>query len=425
MDHAKADKSEAEETKGTAEGDLAMATKDLATQSKNLETTSTDCMTGATDHETSLKGRADELKALATAKKIIEDSTSGAVGQSYSLLQLAEQAKITTRADLAKLEVVTAIKRLAKQQHSAALSQLASRVSAAVRMGSMSGDDVFAKIKSLITGMIEKLQKEAAEAADLKAYCDEETAKSDEKKTELTENLDKLSAKIDKATAGSADLKEKVAETQKQLAALAKMQAEMDKARMDENAAYKEAKADLEQGIKGVQGAIQVLRDYYGSASLLQQPAPTVATHSASGDAGGSIISMLEVAESDFTKNLAQVNMEEEDAQSTYDESTQENKVTKTMKEQDAKYAAAEAKGLDKTVAELSSDLTGAQTELDAVLEYRTKLDEQCVAKPETYEERKERREAEIKGLKEAMTILEEEAAFLQRPRRFRHVMAH
>eukprot|EP00747_Dinoflagellata_sp_TGD_P127783 gnl/TRDRNA2_/TRDRNA2_174444_c5_seq4.p1 gnl/TRDRNA2_/TRDRNA2_174444_c5~~gnl/TRDRNA2_/TRDRNA2_174444_c5_seq4.p1 ORF type:complete len:461 (+),score=176.26 gnl/TRDRNA2_/TRDRNA2_174444_c5_seq4:119-1384(+) len=418
MDHAKADKSEAEETKGTAEGDLAMATKDLATQSKNLETTSTDCMTGATDHETSLKGRADELKALATAKKIIEDSTSGAVGQSYSFVQLAAHSKLTSRADLAKLEVVTAIKRLAKQQHSAALSQLASRVSAAVRMGSMSGDDVFAKIKSLITGMIEKLQKEAAEAADLKAYCDEETAKSDEKKTELTENLDKLSAKIDKATAGSADLKEKVAETQKQLAALAKLQAEMDKMRMDENAAYTEAKADLEQGIKGVQGALQVLRDYYGSAALLQQP--SLPTHSASGDAGGNIISMLEVAESDFSKNLAEIEEEEAMAASAYESKSQENKLTKTTMDQDVKYMTAEAKSLDKTVAELSSDKAGEQTEMEAVLEYGAKLDGMCVAKPETYEERKARREAEINGLKDALNILESEAAFMQRGKHLR-----
>merc|ERR1719502_1096856 len=274
-----------------------------------------------------------------------------------------------------------------------------------------------AKVKTLITTMIAKLEKEAAEEADAKAYCDEETAKSDEKKSELTTDTDKLKAKIDQASAKSVSLKSKVADLEKDLAELAKLQSEMDKLRTDENAAYVEAKADLEKGVKGIGAALQVLRDYYGSASLLQQPSPP-AGHSASGDAGGSIISMLEVAESDFTKNLAQVNMEEQDAQATYDTSTQENKVTKTMKEQDAKYAGAEAKGLDKTVAELSSDLSGSQTELDAVLEYRTKLDEQCVAKPETYEERKARREAEIKGLKEALQILEEETAFMQRGKR-------
>merc|ERR1740130_65713 len=135
----------------------------------------------------------------------------------------------------------------------------------------MNGDDVFAKVKTLITEMINKLTAEAANEASHKDYCDEETAKNNEKKADLTASLDKLSAKIDKANSQSADLKSKVAETQRQLAALAKLQQEMDTMRMDENSAYREAKADLEQGVAGVQGALQVLRDYYGSASLLQQ----------------------------------------------------------------------------------------------------------------------------------------------------------
>merc|ERR1719502_1451292 len=187
-----------------------------------------------------------------------------------------------------------------------------------------------AKVKTLITTMIAKLEKEAAEEADAKAYCDEETAKSDEKKADLTDETDKLKAKIDQASAKSASLKTKVADLEKDLAELAKLQAEMDKLRTDENAAYVEAKADLEKGVKGIGAALQVLRDYYGSASLLQQPSPP-AGHSASGDAGGSIISMLEVAESDFSKNLAEINQEEDMAQSEYDKTTEENKMTKTQ----------------------------------------------------------------------------------------------
>merc|ERR1719262_772281 len=70
---------EATETKATAEGDLAIAVKDLANANGILHTTSTDCMTAAEDHEVSQKGRAEELKALATAKKIISETTGGAV----------------------------------------------------------------------------------------------------------------------------------------------------------------------------------------------------------------------------------------------------------------------------------------------------------------------------------------------------------
>merc|ERR1719321_364592 len=100
---------------------------------------------------------------------------------------------------------------------------------------------------------------------------------------------------------------------------------------------------------------------------------------------------------------------------------TQENKVTKMTKEQDVKYKTKEFTALDKDVAELTADRDGSQTELDAVLEYDTKIKDRCVAKPDPYEERKKRREAEIAGLKEALSILEGQA-FLQRRTSFRPV---
>merc|ERR1719324_683490 len=94
---------------------------------------------------------------------------------------------------------------------------------------------------------------------------------------------------------------------------------------------------------------------------------------------------------------------------------TQENKVTKTTKEQDIKYKTQEIKSLQKDLAEMSSDREGTQTELDAVMEYDAKIKDQCIAQPMTYEERKKRREAEIAGLKEALSILEGQAVFMQK----------
>ena len=75
---------------------------------------------------------------------------------------------------------------------------------------------------------------------------------------------------------------------------------------------------------------------------------------------------------------------------------------------------------MDKTISELSGDRDTSNTELSAVNEYYGKINERCVAKPETYEARKARREAEITGLKEALSILENEAAFLQKKHRMR-----
>jgi len=435
---ANKEKTEAETTladnegaKAVAEGDLKMTEKDLADATAALETVGSDCMTSASDHQTSSAGRAEELKALATAKKIIQQSTAGAGAQTYSFLQIASSSSFTassrlrTSADLSNLEVVQAIKRLAAQHHSTELAQLASRIAATIRYGSANGDDPFAKVKGLITDMIDKLMKEAEEEASLKAYCDEEMAKTEQKKDELNADITKLTGKIDQATAMSTQLKEDVAELQTELAELADTQAKMDAARKEENEIYTVAKADLEEGITGVQGALEVLRNYYEAGdALLQQPTkPT--THSKASGAGGGIIDMLEVIESDFTKNLAQIETEEATAASDYEKMTQENKITRATKEQDVKYKTKEHTSLDKEVAELTADKTSAEAELDAVLEYDKKIKATCIAKPETYEERKKRREAEIAGLKEALSILEGQAFLQRQNRRFRGIQEH
>merc|ERR1719199_1485371 len=144
------------------------------------------------------------------AEKILKESTSGAVSQTYSLLQLASatKSKLQSRTDLVNSEVVTLVKKLARDQHSAALNQLASRISAVVKYGARNGDDPFAKIKGLISDMIMKLEKEAEAEATEKAYCDEQLAKTEAKKAELEGVIAKLTSKIDKAAAKSAGLKE-------------------------------------------------------------------------------------------------------------------------------------------------------------------------------------------------------------------------
>merc|ERR1719343_1617931 len=215
-----------------------------------------------------------------------------------------------------------------------------------------------------------KLEAEASAEASEKAYCDEQIAKTEEKKAELEDDVAKLTSKIDTASARSATLKAEVKDLQGELAALAKLQAEMDQIRSEQNAAYVQAKADLELGLDGVRKALSVLRDYYGSsAALLQQPAKPELHEKATG-AGESIIGILEVVESDFATNLAKEETEEADAAAEYDKTTQENKVTATLKNQDVKYKTQEFTGLDKSIADMTADRESADAELSAVNEY-------------------------------------------------------
>merc|ERR1711957_742569 len=276
-------------------------------------------------------------------------------------------------------------------------------------------------------GMGAKLEKEAQSDATEKAYCDEEMFKTEAKKVDLQDNVAKLTAKIDRNAATSAKRKEEVKELQSRLASLAREQAQMDQIRTEENTDYIQAKQDLELGLSGIQKALGLLRDYFGgAAALVQEDQPAKPEkHEKSAGAGQSIISMLEVLESDFSETLAKVETEEADAAAEYEKTTQENKISKTMMSQDAKYKQQEATSLDKAVSELTSDKDTTGTELSAVLEYYGKLKDRCVAKPESYGDRKARREAEIAGLKEALDVLENETAFVQRKRRgLRGVMA-
>merc|ERR1711920_1091587 len=260
--------------------------------------------------------------------------------------------------------------------------------------------------KGLISDMIARLEQEAGADATKKAYCDKELSETNTKKDEKSNEIAKLSTRIDRMAARSAQLKEEVAALQAQLAKLAKSQAEMDRLRRDEKAAFTASKAELEKGLTGIKLALKILNEYYGSADK---------AHEAAEGTGSSIISLLEVCEADFSKNLAQITSDEDLAASQHEQASKDNEIETNAKEQDATYKNKEANGLDKTSGELSADRSSVQAELDAVLEYLSRIESECIEKAETYANRKTRREAEIAGLKEALNILESETALVQK----------
>jgi predicted RNase H-like nuclease (RuvC/YqgF family) len=143
---------------------------------------------------------------------------------------------------------------------------------------------------------------------------------------------------------------------------------------------------------------LKVLREYY---------AQTDKSHVAAEGAGAGIISLIEVAESDFTKSLAEFVANMANQKAAYEATTKENEITTTAKNQDVKYKTQEITTLTKELAATTADRTSVQTELDAVMEYLDSLHKQCDETVTSYAETKARREAEIAGLKEALEILE------------------
>jgi len=299
------------------------------------------------------------------------------------------------------MKAVDYVHSLSRKQHAPLLAQLAANMAAVMRENSYSEEDKFAKVKDMIRDMIVKLEAEQKKTADKIAYCNKEMAETKASEKEIKDQLDAVTTELDQMTSRSEKLTEDVAMLETALKDIQASQVEMDKLRKEEKAVYTKQRANLEQGVEGVKLALQVLKEYYEKAGE-------------SGSATG-IIEMLELVESDFSKSLAEIISVEESAAATYESETKENAVEKATKAGDSKFKSKEIVRLADSISGRKSDLTGIKDQHKAVMDYLSKLKEDCVVKAPSYAEKKAKRDAEIAGLKEAQRILEEEAAFVQR----------
>merc|ERR1719488_205103 len=146
---------------------------------------------------------------------------------------------------------------------------------------------------------------------------------------------------------------------------------------------------DLSESQDACAAATEVLREYYEGASLVQVGnkacSKEVADAEDTKNDGSGILGLLEVAESDFAKGLAEARTIESTSQSEYDKMMQDGKMLKTTKEMEIKGKQSEMKSLKTTATDLSSDKEGLTGELDAVLAYLDKLKPQCETKVPSY----------------------------------------
>merc|ERR1719453_237450 len=112
--------------------------------------------------------------------------------------------------------------------------------------------------------------------------------------------LEKTNARVEQAEAGIAKLSEQITTLSTELAEIDSAVKAATTLRQQENAAFRVAEKDFSESQDACAQAIEVLREYYegAGASLAQVGAKT-------GRDGSGIISLLEVAESDFAKLLA------------------------------------------------------------------------------------------------------------------------
>merc|ERR1719311_439280 len=268
------------------------------------------CSMKASEWATRQKDAAGELAAIAKAKEVLESGVK-------VFLQVSSKAKAHDVVADDKRARVTAI-----------LKDIKDRSYFFAQLRSEAKEGPFDKVKGLIEDMIGRLEKEAAEEADAKAFCDKETSESKAKQAELTAKSDKYGVRIEKATATIAELKEQIKTLQAQMAEMDADQAEATAIRTKEHEEFEKASKDYKDSAEAVANAISVLQEYYSSGSFVQaKEAPELG--GAKTDIADTIMSMLEVAESDFTSLLAEAEASEREAQTSYDKLTKQNTLTK------------------------------------------------------------------------------------------------
>jgi hypothetical protein len=387
MSEATTEKSGLEESKASAEEELTATEKTLADDEKYLEELKQSCSMKAAEWETRQKDAAGEMAAIAKAKEVLVSGVK-------VFLQVTSKTQTKDNADDAKRQRVVSL-----------LQNIKDRSYFFSQLKSTARDGPFAKITGLIEGMISRLEKEAAEEADAKSFCDAETKKSKAKQAELTATSDKHAVRIEKATATIAELKEKIKMVQEQMAEMDASQAEATALRTKEHEEYAKASKDYKDSAEAVANAISVLEAYYSGGSFVQsKQAPELGGKS--GDIASTIMGMMEVAESDFTTLLAESEAQEKAAQTAYDKLKEQNAVTRAANVEDVKGMEASVKSEDSALLNYKEDYATTGKELDSVLLYLDKLKPQCETKVMSYAERVAKREAEIEGLKEALEIL-------------------
>jgi len=412
-------KAGAEETLSTSEGDLVATKKTKAADEEYSANLKTECETAASEWAARQESAKAEMAAIDKASEILASGVTALVQVQTNKKSLDDDSEDEDDAQSeVRQKLVRTIQRLGKKFHSFGLMQLAT----------VASSDPFVKIRGLIEDMIEKLLKEAEEEATQKAFCDKEMGASKKSQAEKTATIDKLQTRIDGNSATIAELNDAIKTLEAEVADIDKAQSEATKIRTEEKTDNLAAIKDFRDSANAVVAAMGVLKSFYEGGALLQTSRSTRPEFGgAKTDAASGIISVLEVAESDFTRLLAETETEEDAAADAYAKQTEENKVSKATKEADAKAKASEVKSLTVELGHAEEDHASTSTELDAVNAYIDKLRPQCEEKAMSYEEKKARREQEIAGLKEALEILSGQGMALAQTGRYlrRHVVQH
>merc|ERR1719482_109100 len=260
---------------------------------KSLKETQHECQEKAVEWELRTKEANAEMAAIEKAKQILAERVT-------VLIQVRSRSRTSDRGTLSnerkiRQSLINHFRGLGNRLHSLAMLNLVS----------LAAQDPMENVKNLLKELIGKLEKEAAEAASLHQFCQEEKNKTTAAMKKSTMTIEKLDTRLEKASTQKQELETEIATKSDELAAMDKANAEATKIRNEEHANFMKVDADFSGAAEAVDDAIDALKEFYGDASFLQTDSETETTSSDSAGgsksaAAGGIMSILETMGEEF-----------------------------------------------------------------------------------------------------------------------------
>jgi len=259
-------KADSEQKLQEANGEMVETTKSKAADESYLATLKSECQAKAMEFEEAMKSAKDEVAAISKASTILSEGVTAFI-QLKSKVHRASARLSSEDSDDdsdamadAREKVVSIFKGLSQNRHSFVFSQLAS----------MAASDPFEKIRGLINDMIDKLLKEAQEAATHEAFCNEEMGKTKKSREDKEMKLAKFTSRVDKADSKVAELKQAIKTLTSEVGEIDKATAEATGLRTKEHEEFLKVSKDYKDSATAVAQAIEVLQGFYSGASFVQ-----------------------------------------------------------------------------------------------------------------------------------------------------------
>jgi len=394
--------------------------------------------------------REDEVKALTAAIGQLKGSahnysankrlTASFVAKNRSLAQSGidvdddddEPLSFLQKAN--KSTLMRFLRREARFLRSPSFSALALSAKAELRA------DHFGKVRQLIVDLIKKLEDQLASEEDQKSWCDEQLTKTNEERKDAKDAIETAQGNKDNSEANRSELQQEIADLEKAIAEQNEAKVKASKLRAEEKEDNDETVASAKEGLAAVKQAIDVLKEFY-NPEFLQKDEPVErvearqewratgadAAGSTSGDTrpdsdvfeneyegkkdeGGQIVGILEVIRSDYERTIETVEGQEKDAAKQHEDLEKEIDADVKTKGESVTEKDGEVKTEDSNITTEEGNLKDEGKNLKTAQSELNKLKPLCSsAEAEGMKnERRKRREQEVKSLRQALEILRE-----------------